>query len=509
MRFAFIDNVLIERTEQGVEVELQPHLGLIALIAGLRAAGHEGVLYDPKIALARRELEAAPGFAAAVAERIAALEADAVGFTTLGSNFATTIRIAQALRPLRPALPIVLGGPHATILDREILERYPAFDAIVRGEADETIGAFAAALGGEGSLDDVPGVSYRAGGTVRRSPDAAAVADLDALPFAAYEAYPIAELGLGILAVDAGRGCPFHCSFCSTATFFGRRYRLKSAARLVCELDRLCAAYGVRRFVLNHDLFTVNKKKIREFCAAVAGRGYRWSCSARLDCVDDALLADMAAAGCTGIYYGIETGSARLQRVVEKNLDLALYHPRIGRSLELGMAVTASFITGYPQETREDQDRTLALLGETLERYDERLSPQLHLLAPEPGTALHARFAETLAYDGYRIDFVSPAIEHGDRELAASDPLTFVCHHYYAAGLARATHLAVVEGFTNLLQLPRVVLRELVRAYGPFADLVRDAGAFLSASVRLPPTQALAAFVDAALGPDRPVTDAV
>ncbi len=508
MRFALIDNVLIERNGDDVSVELQPHLGLIGLIAALRAGGHEGVLYDPKIAIGSREIALERGFYAAVADRILALQPDAVGFTTLGCNFACTIRIAHELRARRPDLALVLGGPHATILDREILARYPVFAAVVRGEADETIVPFANALAGATALSEVPGITYRNRDEIERSMDPPQLRDLDALPFPAYDAYPIRELGLAMLRVDAGRGCPFHCTFCSTATFFGRRYRLKSSGRLVDELDRLHDTYGVRAFTLNHDLFTVNARKIREFCNAVRGRGYTWSCSARMDCVDDALLADMASAGCNAIYYGVETGSRRLQKVVEKNLNLDLYHPRVITSLGLGIQTTASFITGYPDETRADQDETLAMIDDSIARYGRELDVQLHMLTPEPGTALHVRFAETLAYDGHVTDFIFPAIEQEDRALAASDPKNFVCHYYYDSGIARSENIVVVEGYRGLYSLDRCLLRALAKAHGSLAHLVRAYGAF-SVQSGLPLAVSLTTYVDAHFGSDHPLAEAV
>ena len=63
----------------------------------------------------------------------------------------------------------------------------------------------------------------------------AGVMDVDQLSMAAFHFYPISELGLSSIRVEAGRGCPFQCTFCSTATFFGRKYRVKAAPKLVGE----------------------------------------------------------------------------------------------------------------------------------------------------------------------------------------------------------------------------------------------------------------------------------
>ena len=500
MRVVLVDNVLLEQTGTGFTATLQPHLGLISLIAVLRELGHDARLLDPKLDLVRGEVALGPHFYGAVAERILAGDPDVVGFTSLGCNFACTVRIAAHVRAARPALPILLGGPHASIVDEPILAAYPQFDAIVRNETEAVIGAVLDALGGNGSLADVPGVTYRREGAIARTAGAGPLLELDALPFPAYDVYPIAELALTTLRVDAGRGCPFGCTFCSTASFFGRRYRLKSPERLVGELDRLAQTYGVRRFNLTHDLFTVDARRVRAFCEEVAGRGYAWTCSARMDCVDDALLAQMRDAGCSAIYYGVETGSTRLQPLVGKHLDLALYRPIVETSLRLGLDTTVSFITGYPNELASDADATLELLGESIETYPDALSVQLHLLTPEPGTALHHEYAHALAYDGHVSDFNFPALVDGDEELIAADPASFVCHHYFAAGLPREEHLAATEGYRILYGLGHALVRAIRRAADmPFAALVRAVGRFVRGYPG-PADAALVAFLEARFG---------
>jgi hypothetical protein len=226
---------------------------------------------------------------------------------------------------------------------------------------------------------------------------------------------------------------------------------------------------------LTHDLFTVNKQSVRAFCAAVAGRGYTWKCSARMDCVDADLLGTMREAGCTAIYYGVETGSERLQRVVEKRLDLRLFHPTVRTSVDLGMTTTVSFITGFPAETSEDRDATLTLIGETLDTYSSAAQVQLHLLAPEPGTTLFAEHAAALAYDGHVSDFNFPILDDGDEELIVADPIVFSCHHHFAHADRRAEDISISRAFRLIRRLPAAFRRGLVSRYGqPFAQFVRD-----------------------------------
>jgi radical SAM superfamily enzyme YgiQ (UPF0313 family) len=505
MRVTFVDNLLLARTGDRASVDLQPHLGLIALIAVLRERGHDARLFDPKVPLAKRELSLESHFYAALADRIVAGEPDVVGFTSLGCNFLCTLKIARHVRRLLPAAAILLGGPHATILDREILKRYPEFDAIARGEADLTIGPFIEALGGRHAIDTVDGVTYRKHGEAVRTRDGAPVLDLDALPFPAYDAYPVVELGLTRLRVDAGRGCPFSCTFCSTASFFGRRYRLKSAQRLVSELRRLEEAYGIHSFSLSHDLFTVNKEKVRAFCRAVQPYGYTWDCSARMDCVDGGLLAEMRESGCSGIYYGVETGSARMQRVVDKHLDLDLYHPTLAATIRAGMDATVSFITGYPEETTADQDETLELIGETIAQYPYAVDVQLHVIMPEPGTALLAAHAAELAYDGVATEFGFPILEPDDEELLRADLDVFVCHWYYRSGTERADTLDLAQAYVMLSSLGHGFIRALRQSDEPFAALLRSCGSFIRGRDR---SDGLLAFVAGRRGDDDELTDA-
>jgi hypothetical protein len=393
--------------------------------------------------------------------------------TSLGCNFICTLKIAREVRRARPDIPILLGGPHASILDREILERFDQFDLIVRGEAEQTIGPVLTALSGSSALTGVNGLTYRLNGRVRRTRDAGPILDLDALPMPAYDAYPIERLGLNRLDIDAGRGCPFSCSFCSTASFFGRRYRIKSADRLVNELDALAVRYGIRSFNLTHDLFTVNKQSVRNFCGAVAGRGYTWNCSARMDCVDDALLEAMHDAGCTEVYYGVETGSQRLQAIVEKRLDLRRFHPTLRSTLALGMSATASFITGFPAETAQDREQTLELMRESMQHYPTGVTLQLHLLAPEPGTALFKQHFDSLAFDGHLSDFNFPLIASSDEATVTEAPDIFACHHYYAFDGRRAGDVAVTEGFRALYGLGHVVLSSFASRYsGTLAEML-------------------------------------
>jgi radical SAM superfamily enzyme YgiQ (UPF0313 family) len=471
MRVLLIDNLVLPEEGSLALLDVHPHLGLLSLAAVAEADGHSVQIYDPKRLIKSGKLPYDATLYERAACDILAERPDAVGFTALGCSFIFALNVAALIKKQESELPILLGGPHATMLHRQILERFPQFDIVVRYEADEIFPSVLANLERR-DFDGISGLSWRgsAGSGLHFNEGMPLVQELDRLPIVRYDHYPILDLGLDLLRIEAGRGCPFTCTFCSTASFFQRSFRLKSAGRLVTELDRLHESYGFLDFKLDHDLFTVNRRKILEFCDAVKGRPYRWRVSARVDCVDTELLNRMAEAGCVGLYFGIETGSRRMQQVSRKRLDLELVEPTLAHTESLGMATTASFITGYPEELEQDQADTLDLLGRC---FSGSCLTQLHMLAPEPGTPLFEQLGDKLEYDGYAGPYNAGLVGPGDEELVNEHRDIFSTYHYYPSEMSRSRYKFAVEAVDVLRRVGPIILKYSLRAYeGKLSKLV-------------------------------------
>ncbi len=506
MRLSLIDNLVMPEEGDLALLDVHPHLGLLALAAAAESDGHHVRIYDPKRLLRSGELRYDDTLYERAAASILAGRPDAVGFTSLGCSFLFAINVAAHLRRQEPDLPIMLGGPHATMLDRPIIERFPQFDLIVRHEADEIFTGVLRALENRHFIS-VPGLSWRnARGEFQMTPGKPKVENLDALPLLPYHHYPIETLGLELLRIEAGRGCPFACTFCSTAGFFQRSFRLKSPERLVRELELLRERYGYSEFKLDHDMFTVNKRKVLDFCEAVRGRGFRWRVSARVDCVNPMLLERMADAGCIGLYFGIETGSARMQKISQKRLDLELVEPTLAVCRDLGIDATASFITGYPEETRQDQDDTLDMIGRCI---SPNCLTQLHILQPEPGTPMYAERGSDVRYDGYSSPYNTFLLNAGDRELVLGTPDIFQTYFHYPAELPREEHVFAVLAVDLLRRVGADVVRYALRrfdgslgglmaAFRDFARQTDDGGD--AAMLPTPDAALLSGFVDRVFG---------
>lgn len=398
------DNGRVTEQEAARQVGESAPLGILSLAAVLEAQGVEPHVVDLNWYfyeyLARgAERREGLSFTAYAARALESLSFDLFGFGSICSSYPLTLRIAREVKRTHPAAKIILGGPQASVVDVPTLREFPFVDVVVRGEAEMVLPRLLEVLDGGGAgLAQVDGITYRGGGNVVRNRNAPVIADLDSLPLPAFHRYPYMDEA-SFIPLEAGRGCPFACSFCSTNDFFRRRFRMKSPHVLVEQMRLLKGRYGVGSFELAHDMFTVDRKKVVNFCRAVeeSGEQLSWSCSARTDCIDDELISLMAHTGCSGLYFGIDTGSERMQEVINKELDLREAVARVESTRRHGVKTTVSLIAGYHEETLEDLRATVRFYGDSLRH--PHTDTQLHLLAPLAETPITTRHKEHLVYD--------------------------------------------------------------------------------------------------------------
>jgi radical SAM superfamily enzyme YgiQ (UPF0313 family) len=378
--------------------ELAP-VGILSLAAVLEAKGLQPevvdlnrVYYDWLQQSNRSNTEA--DFCGFARDYFAGRDFDFFGFSTVCSSYPVTLRIAAEVKRAHPKSVVVLGGPQASVVDLSTMRAYPFIDLVVRGEAEQTLPDLVDALAADRPLAPIPGITFRRteGGEIVRNPAAPLVADLDALPFPAFHLFPDVRF-CRHFPLELGRGCPFSCTFCSTNDFFRRNFRLKSPAQMVADMRRVKQTYGINSFELVHDMFTVDRKRVVAFCEALLESkrkdpedAFIWGCSARTDCVDEELIELMSRAGCRGIFFGIETGSRRMQKIIDKGLELNDSAERVRSCDKFKINTAVSLMAGFPDETMTDLRDTAAFFVDSL-RYDHA-DPQLSILAPLADTPI-------------------------------------------------------------------------------------------------------------------------
>jgi radical SAM superfamily enzyme YgiQ (UPF0313 family) len=370
-------------------------VGLLALKA---MADRERVDADVRVVeingmINRGEIKNGDGFHDAIVDAIWRPDDDLAGLMTDADSLMHTVMLARRIKARNPRTRVCLGGPASSSISVLMLQRFPFLDYVVRGEGDETFVELLRALERGREPADILGLTWRHGDSVvenRGRP----LADCDALPIIAYDAY---DMSAGApLYLDVGRGCPFKCRFCATAPFWGRRYRMKSTERIIEELLLVRDRFTRRHVNFSHDIFTADRKWTLSFCERLAGEnlGMTWSCSTRTDVIDPVMLESMARAGCVEIYYGIETGSQQTQEFIDKGLDLNWSREIVRATAACGIRPVTGFIVGHPNETRES-------LAETIDRFFDflnvgRVRAHLFTLCPFQGAPLYRDYGETI-----------------------------------------------------------------------------------------------------------------
>lgn len=407
--------------------EIFTPLGLLSLAAVAERHGHTAEVLDFNLLVADGVLEWDSAALGRAVDAIVDRRADVVGFTTMATTYPVTLRLVRALRRRDGAVRILLGGSQASTVDRETLTAFPEVTGILRGEAETTLPDALGWCAGESEPERVRGLTYHRNGEISRTPDPPLIADLDTIPEPAWHLYPIERVVP--LPIDAGRGCPFECTFCTTNIFFRRKFRMKSPERLVAECRNLMARTGQRRFFFVHDLFTVNRRMVVDVCNALirADLGIEWRSSARVDLVDDELLALLARSGCKNLFFGIESGSEESQRAIKKRIKVRDVVPKLETALRLGIEPTASFIIGFPDETLADLRATAEMaLGLVRAGVGD---VYIHNLMPLPGAAVTERHRSELVFTPRTAWF--SGTESADAALVRRHPELFSSFHVF------------------------------------------------------------------------------
>ena len=281
---------------------------------------------------------------------------DYVGISTNTICYRNAFRMFHKLNRLREIGKwkgkIIAGGPHTSVA----LETIPEFvDYVVQGEGEKAI------------LDVLEGKTER---VVR----AKRIENLDSLPMPAWDCfvnlpYDFSAPWLSeqpVFNMNTSRGCPFNCTFCSVGSIWGKQYRMFSAERIVDDIQHLVNTYGTRGIYFREDNFSLNKKRVVEFCNLLLKKGIeiKWVCETRVDSLNKDLIALMYKAGCRALDIGVESGNQRILDFLKKGITIEQTRRVFKYCNKIGMKTAASFVVGVPTETQNEREQTIKFCKE-------------------------------------------------------------------------------------------------------------------------------------------------
>jgi radical SAM superfamily enzyme YgiQ (UPF0313 family) len=286
-------------------------------------------------------------------------DADLIGISFMTFNAPRAYEIADRFRA--QGKMVVFGGYHPSLLPDEAAQHA---DCVCVGEAEGTVPRMIA--------------DFRNGTLQRR-----------------YVAGPVSLAGLPVPdralirtgryapvdTVQATRGCPSKCSFCSITSFFHQRFRVRPVDEVIAELR------GLGRYLLfMDDNLTADRGHAEELFRRMTPLKKQWfsQCSIRI-AYDDRLLKAAAASGCRGLFIGLESLSQdNLSNWHKKTNKASEFEWAIGKLHQHGIGVVPGIVFGYDGDTPAIFDQTLEFLLRT--NVD---ALQATILTPFPGTPLH------------------------------------------------------------------------------------------------------------------------
>jgi anaerobic magnesium-protoporphyrin IX monomethyl ester cyclase len=290
-----------------------------------------------------------------------------------------------------PKKTVIVGGPLVTAMPERFLRETKA-DYVILGEGEETIIKLLDVISKKRDIKKlklIPGLGFRCKGEVIINPPVM-ICDLDKLPIPDYASFDMEkylgtslEFGERNINMFTSRGCPFNCQFCSHS--FGRKWRGQSAKRIIKELKYLIKKYKIRSVYFQDDNFMFSRDRVLEFCRLVKPLHIWWICEGRANNIKEEVVRAMKDAGCAFIRMGLESGSERMLKIMNKGHTLRHSREAIEVFRKLGMPVRAGFMIGMPKETLADSKKTLTFMKEIY-----RKSPGAHLwtyyYTPRPNT---------------------------------------------------------------------------------------------------------------------------
>jgi len=364
---------------------LFPPLGLLYVAAFAEKEGHEVEVVD--LALRKK------------GEKIDFKRYEMVGISTDTTRHRQALQLAK--RAKKEGCTVIMGGPHPTYVDKEILSTRMV-DFIVRGEGELTFSELISTLNrGNGKLDSVQGISFLSKGEILRTPTRPFIENLDELPFPArhlvpMERYRRTKMGeREVTPILTSRGCPFQCTFCASSHFFGTKVRLRSSASVLKEIEELYHRYSFQALAFVDDTFTLFPDRVIEICKGILEKGMDlwWWCLSRADLLirNEEMIQWMVRSGAKSVFIGVESANSKTLETLKKGIDRNTTIRAVEMLKRYGLEIHASYILGGLDETARAIHETIRFAKE----LDTNVA-QFSILTPYPGTLLYEQLKDRI-----------------------------------------------------------------------------------------------------------------
>ena len=304
------------------------------------------------------------------------LEKTTVVCVTVTSQIASSAqKLVAFIKTTTPEMPVIIGGPHCTLLGQQVLQQINA-DIAVMGDGEETINEIVDVFEQKKTLAEVHGVYYREAGIIKAGLPGYEIEDLDGILFPSrhlVQQYSYGKRQIAgvtffakgkITSMVTTRGCPFNCRFCVSKSIF-QKYRSRSAENVLKELEEIAQDYD-SVFIVD-DNFLSEKKRAEQIMDLLIEKKLHleiWIAGVRVTDADKYLFQKMKKAGVKSIEFGIESGNQEILDYYNKKITLSVIRNAVKLSKKTGFLTIGNFIVGAPLETEKHIEDTIRFAKE-------------------------------------------------------------------------------------------------------------------------------------------------
>ncbi len=291
--------------------------------------------------------------------RSAESNCDYIGITATTPDFPLAIHLRGMIKHINPDKKVVIGGSHSMIAPEECKKYF-----------DMTGDELFKKLGIKEDFKEFP---------------------FPARHLINMNSYAYKIDGLKATNIISQLGCPFDCDFCSKVY---PQLKQRTISNLIKELDFLNDEYGYNAFMFYDDEINLDKNRLSKLCKSLKKKGYRWRAFIRADLFTEDMAKEMKEAGCHELLCGVESGSDRILKVINKQTTSEINTGARTLCRKYGIKFKALMMIGLPSETKEDVMMTKQwLLDNKPDTFD------ITVYAPYPGSRIYDH------KEGYDIEF--------------------------------------------------------------------------------------------------------
>ena len=293
----------------------------------------------------------------------------------------TITNLFEIIKNTNKKSKFIIIGKTSTYYYKKFLDN--GFDIVIDGIADETIINVIDSIINNNDLSSIPNIMIKKDNEIIVTEKKKVSNKFNLLEYPDRSLVDITKY-MDTRTIITSRGCIGKCSFCTTPTFYGI-WNGKDPKDVVDEIEYLINKYNTKKIFFLDDNMTVNKERIYSICDEIEKRNIKclFGCLSSIVCYDKEMFKKMYRVGFRLVHFGIETGSKRILKLMNKDMDLDYIKQVINEVKEMGYRIRNSFILDYPSSTKEDIIATKELIKE-LQPHELRL----HYLAYRVGTVV-------------------------------------------------------------------------------------------------------------------------